>query len=109
MTFEREQFNNIINALSEGQQRQVVALIPMEILEAEQEKRYGIISDLLNDIDMVIKGKSNNPTYKEAMSVVDDIYLLIISAKERLQEETHGELEEIKGSNECCEDSITDY
>lgn len=111
MTFEEEKFRNIMKGLTDDQRRQMATLLPMEILEAEQEKRIGVAEETLREIfeAMAPYIDGNVQDYKEAMSIVENVLDAIKRGKKRLMEVSDGKYWETEGSNECCKDGCTDH
>lgn len=111
MTFEEEKFRNIMKGLTDDQRRQMATLLPMEILEAEQEKRIGVAEETLREIfeAMAPYIDGNVQDYKEAMSIVKNVLDAIERGKKRLMEVSDGKYWETERSNECCKDGCTDH
>ena len=110
MTIEREEFTTRIKALTDEQKRIVATLLPMNILEAEQDKRYKTVTEILEDIHKAIKPfiNGNICTYDDAITIIDNVVAALHKGEKNMAEETHEQLGETgrghKGSEECSED-----
>jgi len=107
---DREEFISVIKALTPEEKRLAVSLIPMSILEEEQDKRYETVSELLESLKEALEPYLNGSvnTYDGAMKIIDNVTSALYEGQKKLKEETHEQQGETggseKSSKECCTD-----
>ena len=111
MTIDREEFTSVIEAMSEEQKRIAVALLPMEIIEAEQIKRYTLAEIALNDLynDILPWAQGTIQDYEDAIEVINNMANRIKRFQLELRKETHDSSREIDRSTECSDKCNADH